>query len=345
MDLAGELIILFTTYDVPGDNTENYPLALGGHDQTDLAVLLETIQHLKTQDINPRRSILFVAWQAVGSESGDLEEYVKDRDNFRRLSTRSGGVRIAPTMVLQIDSGENPNGIWVHPDSPERLADLINYSSRQAGVHNVPAENQVINPLVSSLPWAYMAWTDGTTQTMAKDENPLEQYGKTLFLTLITLLREEQSWIAEPEVIPEPVFIPPTPIPGEGTVDDSETDEIKAVGIVELMEPAPNVTYKPGDNLPIRFVIIGSEGAYRARQPYQDLRLRVSVRSAVDESIVTFEQPFMNGQDEYTAFLQIPEEIQPGDYIIRITALTTSYHGYDLELVGNFQIPLTIEAE
>jgi hypothetical protein len=53
----------------------------------------------------------------------------------------------------------------------------------------------------------------------------------------------------------------------------------------------------------------------------------------------------MNAQDEYNAFLEIPEEVEPGEYIIRITAITTSYHGYDLELVGNFQIPLTIEAD
>jgi hypothetical protein len=35
----------------------------------------------------------------------------------------------------------------------------------------------------------------------------------------------------------------------------------------------------------------------------------------------------------------------PGEYFLQITAISTAYHGHDLELIGDTRIPLTIAAE
>jgi peptide/nickel transport system permease protein len=342
LDLSGELIIIFTTYDVPGDNDEDLPLGLSGHDLTDLAVLLESIQLMKVSDVNPRRSLLFVAWQAGESESGDLEEYVSERDNFRRLSTGSGGVRIAPTMVVQIDSGGKEAGLWIHPNSPEQVAELIRSSAEKAGVPTIPAESQTIQPLVSSLPWTYFFWSGADP---AAGQEGLAQYGQILALTLVNLVREEQSWIAEEEE-PELIFIPPTPTPGGTADDESEAQEIKAIGRVTIPE-AVDTSIGGGDFFVFRFQVTGADGAYLAGQPYENLRLRVSVRSAEDGSIVTFDQTSTgSGNDgQYGIWISIPDDVEAGDYYFEITAISTSFQGNDLELVGDLEIPFTIAPE
>lgn len=344
-DLSGELIIFFTTYDVPAGNAENYPLGLQGHDVADLAVMLETIKLLKAYDINPRRSLLFIAWQAAGSEANDLEEFSRNRDNFRRLSTGSAGVRIAPTMVFQIDSSDMASdGVWINPGSPDLIADLIKASAGKAGANVLPADTRTVAPLVSALPWTYLVWNDESAAVSANNQASLEQYGKTLSLTLVTLLREEQSWIAPPEE-PELIFIPPTPTPG-GTPDPN-SEETKAVGLVTFLEPSMETAFHPGDLFIARFQVFGNEGAYLAGQPYENLRIRGSVRSAANESIVTFDQTSGgSGNDgQYSVWISLPDDVEPGEYYLQITPTSTSYHGNDLELVGDIRIPFTITGE
>ncbi|MFZ0548240.1 MAG: ABC transporter permease subunit, partial [Candidatus Promineifilaceae bacterium] len=304
LDLSGELIILFTTYDVPADNTENYPLGLNGHDQTDLAVLLETIQLLKSSDVNPRRSVLFVAWQASGSEADDLNNFVKNRDNFRRLSTGSGGVSIEPTMVLQIDSGNNPGGVWVNPDSPALIADLVNDSANRAGAKRLAADSQTVAPLVSSLPWIYMDWAgSGAETTQAVTQNALAQYGKTLSLTLVNLVREEQAWIPEPPP-PELIYVPPTPTPGGEASGESESEETKAVGVVSFIDRFEDRPLEYGDRYSVHFLILGDEGAYQSQQLYENLRLNLSIRTAEGDNVVALDRPRMNSRTgEYSTWI------------------------------------------
>jgi hypothetical protein len=246
-------------------------------------------------------------------------------------------------MVLQIDSGDNPAGVWVHPDSPERLAQLISHSADLAGANQLTTNDQSIDSLVTSLPWSYMVWSGQEVTDPEAENNSLRLYGETLSLTLITLLREEQSWVAEPEAIPEPVFIPPTPTPGGTAVDGAEPEEVTAVGLVTFTEPSLETPFEPGEFFIARFTIIGGDGAYLAGQAYQNLRLRVSVRSAVDESMLTFNQPGGGSNNgDYSTWITIPDDAEAGEYFIEITAISTSYHGNPLELVGDLHLPLTV---
>jgi hypothetical protein len=189
-----------------------------------------------------------------------------------------------------------------------------------------------------------MVWSGGTSATSDEAQDLLGSYGRTLELTLITLVREEQSWVAEPETVPEPVFIPPTPTPGGEAENGAEPEEVKAIGVVILTEPSLDSPFEPGEFLVARFEIIGADGAYLAGQPYDNLRIRVSVRSAADDSMLTFNQTGSGFNNSgYSTWITIPEDAEEGEYYLEITAISTAYHGNDLELVGDLKIPLIVE--
>ena len=323
-NLSGDLVVVLVPYQSFGED--------GKQNLLDLAIMFETIRHLKAQDVNPRRSILFVAWQMSDSFPEDVNEYFTNPDEAR-LTLRTG-LTAYPTLLLQLGSDEKaqPSGFWIHPDSGSQLTELITYSANKANATIASdADVAVIQP-ISDMPWMSMVWLG------MSNSKGLQQYGETLALALITLVRDEEAWQPATKPLPSPTA-PTNPI----SAPTETTEELKAIGIVEAVDRQPLPSFHAGQTIQYAVPVTGAPNAYLPGQSYASLRLRMTLSKSSDENTVAFTQGRIDISGAYQGLLDLPETLEPGEYILTITPLSSSYHGYPVELQGDTTISIIIK--
>ena len=200
LSLAADMVVIFTSYDGLGTDPDGTVFEGANHDASGVGVLLEIARLWNEQELDPRRSVLFVAWSGEQLDRNLAVEFFSDRFNFRHLITTNPRDNVVPRILIQLDYvGAGGDTILVHPDSSKQLVELMQQSAAQTGAavevrsDSPEFESDVLG---KSLQWMSVRWADAqsaspledTLETISREK--LQQLGETLSLTLINLVRE-----------------------------------------------------------------------------------------------------------------------------------------------------------
>lgn len=175
---APELIVVVAPYDSPGS----------------ISTMLEIARVWQQQNLDPRRSVLFVAWAGNWSE---VEPWLANPDNFKKLSPKVPTQPVKPAMVFQLGDIGNSTTLQIDPASDVTLRDLFTASAGSTGISvtTEPAEMSHILVTPDGIPSLYVTSANTGTSYLPQDftsidEQSLEAAGETLALTLIKIVRE-----------------------------------------------------------------------------------------------------------------------------------------------------------
>ncbi|MFZ0547838.1 MAG: ABC transporter permease subunit [Candidatus Promineifilaceae bacterium] len=203
LDLADEVVVLFTYYDGLGTDPDGTVYPAVNHDATGVAMLLELARLWQEQDLDTRRTTMFVAWGGAELDQSGASAWISDPFNFRHIRSQAARGNVSPRILLQLDYvGAGGEQIVAESHSrSDRLADLI---EETAGETEAPLAEQTDDlNLGTDIVWsgvgsyALLGWQDAnvspTEDTLDKiDLEKLQQYGELFALVLTKLARETQ---------------------------------------------------------------------------------------------------------------------------------------------------------
>ncbi len=135
LDIADELVVVFTTYDGLGTDPDGTVYPAANHNASGMGLMLELIRLWDEQQLDTRRTTLFVAWGGGTLDENGAREWIADQFSVRHMRTNSVNSRVTPTILIQLDYlGAGDDLLLIHPDSSEELAVLIEETSRELGI-------------------------------------------------------------------------------------------------------------------------------------------------------------------------------------------------------------------
>jgi hypothetical protein len=196
--LANELVILLTHYDGPGTDPDGttYPTANQG--VSGAAILLELARLWQEQDLEVRRSVLFIAWGGGQLNEPGLQEFLVDPTTFRHLPAPNNGDPLTPRVIIQLDyAGAGAEALAIHPDSAANLANLLRDAAATSQIPIAASPNPTgIPPLrIGRAAWLNFTWANPTTlptqDTLDRIEpEKLQTYGEILSHLLTQIVRQ-----------------------------------------------------------------------------------------------------------------------------------------------------------
>jgi hypothetical protein len=199
-DLAGQLVIVYAAYDGLGTDPDGTVYPGANHNASSVGMLLEVARLWHEQDLNPRRSVVFVAWGAGQLDDSGAKEFLDDSSNFPFLSAASLYRGFAPAVIVQPDYvGAGGEELFIHPDSDEGLSTLLRETAANVDIQVTidEAHAQPYDQLVSSnqTDWLHFTWVDAG---VPPDEDNIEQIetdklqrlGQALSLILTQVVRQ-----------------------------------------------------------------------------------------------------------------------------------------------------------
>lgn len=197
-DLAGQLIVLFASYDGLGTDPDGTVFPGANHDASGIGILLEVARLWKAQNLDARRSVLFVAWGGGEMDPTGAEPFLIESTHFRYLPA---AVANEPAFILQLDRlGAGGDTLLIHPGSNKRLANLLEESAAEAGVpvtYDTGELRTYDDPITRRIPWITLRWTetDGSPDqdTLEYIEGAkLQGAGQAISLALTKMVRQTE---------------------------------------------------------------------------------------------------------------------------------------------------------
>jgi peptide/nickel transport system permease protein len=201
LDLADEVVVLFTYYDGLGTDPDGTVFPGANHNATGVAMLLELARLWQDQELDTRRTTMFVAWGGAALDHSGAKEWIDDPFNFRHIRSQAAQSNISPAILMQLDFvGAGGERIVVESDSRlDRLSELIAETAAEIEVPlaGPEAELELSSDIVSAaLPsWVLVGWQDADVpleeDTLEKiDSAKLQQFGELFALVLTKVARE-----------------------------------------------------------------------------------------------------------------------------------------------------------
>jgi peptide/nickel transport system permease protein len=199
-DLTTELVVLYANYDGLGKDPDGTIYPAVNENASGVGVLLELARLWQEQELNPRRSVLFVAWGGGTLENPGIKDFLSDWESFRHLPNMNSTKRLEPQIIFQINgAGVGDSPLFIHPSSSNRLASGLKSAAEQVGMQVV--EDRQGGPVldletrVSGVEWITFKWSnsDRTPRNDRLDDidpEKLRSYGEALSLALTRVVRE-----------------------------------------------------------------------------------------------------------------------------------------------------------
>ncbi len=195
-DLAGELIVLVSYYDGLGTDPDGTVYPAANDNASGVGTLLELARLWDQQDLDARRSVLFVAWPAGTLEDSGLTAFLRTTTNYRFLPALAPN---RPAVVVQLGGvGAGGDVLQLDPRSNRRLRDLFTEAAVQVGVAVVSEETADANLQELALPQVPsigMTWISArvspeldTVDRVRQDK--LQPVGEVLALVLTQMVRQ-----------------------------------------------------------------------------------------------------------------------------------------------------------
>ena len=199
-DLSDQLVVVYASFDGLGLDPDGTIYPAANHNASSVGLLLEVARLWQLQELNARRSVLFVAWGGGQLDEPGAKEFLNDAHNIPSLSTRDMYRDFAPAIVIQPDyAGAGGDSLFIHPDSDRRLTRLLAETASQVGIEVVTGQQHVLphEDLLASrrTRWLHVTWSD---PDVAPDEDTLERIdpdklqrlGEAFSLALTTIVRQ-----------------------------------------------------------------------------------------------------------------------------------------------------------
>lgn len=195
-DLTGQLVILFADYDGLGVDPDGTVYPAANQNASGVGVLLELARLWQEQDLDARRSVLFVAWGAGQLEEPGAAQFLSQTSSYRYLPATAPN---RPALFLQLERvGVGGDELWIHPRSSKRLAELVSETMVELGeatTREVESGESADPVLLSRVPSVHLSWVDSqvtpdqdTLQSI--DEDKLQTIGEMLALALTRVMRQ-----------------------------------------------------------------------------------------------------------------------------------------------------------
>ncbi len=199
LDLANELVVIFTTYDGLGIDPNGTVFPAANHNASGVGMMLEIARLWDEQQLDTRRSVLFVAWGGGQLDENGAREFLEDHFNFRHLITNNPNDRVTPALVIQLDYiGAGGGDLLIHPDSAPQLIALFEETAEE---FKLPVRIEEDTPEFSTdvvtrrFPWISLRWADADISP--KDDlfenielEKIQSFGEALSLALTKIVRE-----------------------------------------------------------------------------------------------------------------------------------------------------------
>ena len=200
-----ELVVIMAQMDSPPPGPDGKAYAAANDNASGVGVMLETIRLLQESGYEPKRSIMFIAYNGEGLDGG---EPVTNPDIRRFLQAKTGfASTYTPEAIVQLRGlgGGDGERLEVSAAGSLRLAELFETSAQRMGVDTVRARETIdigtvyddgggSNQGGQEAPVMFLTWEGWqTTSRTAADtlenisSDKLEKAGRTLSLALMTM--------------------------------------------------------------------------------------------------------------------------------------------------------------
>jgi Zn-dependent M28 family amino/carboxypeptidase len=191
------LVILFTYYDGLGIDPDGTVYPAANQNASGVGILLELARLWQEQNLDARRSVLFVVWGAGQLEHPRAEQFLSMTESYRHLPATAPN---RPALLIQMDRvGAGGKELWVHPRSSKRLADLMEQTMVELGGAVTRDEypgggpSTLVHP--QRVPWVHLSWAGSQAypeqDTLEQiDADRLQTLGEVLALALTRVLRQ-----------------------------------------------------------------------------------------------------------------------------------------------------------
>ncbi len=191
-NLASELVVLFAAYDSHNQSPENF---------ASLVTMLEIAHSWRENNLDPRRAVIFVAWDGADAGAPGASAFVNNPDNFKNL-TGLASAAPRPIMVwnLGLPAFVDSDSLMIHGASNSAMTELLlNAGSLVDAPLGFAVQPIETSPPVSSLEMlslelpglALVADLNGTEQISAPllDEQ-MQAYGRAVSYSVLNILRK-----------------------------------------------------------------------------------------------------------------------------------------------------------
>lgn len=191
MEIDKELVIVASSFDgteTDQQNSEDSTVLSSG-----TAAMLEVARSWSAARVDPRRSVLFIAWGSGTLQDPGFEEYITNPLNFTRLPVSSNQIG-EPEMLFGLEESSSSGDIAViEPDVDEKLKDLFVASARMSGLR--VSQEQVLEEVSEPEDTAARLQSiliqvpqDGQSNTPVET---MSAFGRALSYALLQVVRQE----------------------------------------------------------------------------------------------------------------------------------------------------------
>ena len=196
LNIYNQLIIVNTSYDGLGKDPDGTVYNNVNHNASSVATILEIADLWQEKNMDPRRSILFIAWGDSQLEGQIKNEFIEDPNNVRYLLTPFMSSHVYPTIVIDLDyAGAGGDNLEITSGYPELTKNIMD-TFKNIDIEDKSQDENYINELNLSeintitLRWSDSIETDPSLDTIEKiEENKLEQFGKVVTFILSRMAR------------------------------------------------------------------------------------------------------------------------------------------------------------
>jgi peptide/nickel transport system permease protein len=195
-DLAGQLVVLYVSYDGLGTDPDGTIYAAANHSASGVGVLLEIARLWQEQDLDARRSVMFVAWGGGQLNDPGASRFLSHDPNFRHLPATTLN---KPATLFQLDGlGAGDDVLYIDPRSNKRLVELLSEAAAESGIPVVSDQDDALRGdrlaprRIASI---YVTWSG---ENVAPDQDGIERIeperlqavGEVLALALTRVVRQ-----------------------------------------------------------------------------------------------------------------------------------------------------------
>jgi len=178
IDNAHETVVLYASYDSSTGNPDDLMSA---------ALLLEIMETWHENNLDPRRSVMFIAWDRAGFGAPGAQVFMDEMNNYRLLTPKVPAAEVRPIMIWDISTnGTLNNELSIAPSSDSSLQRLFSNAAREFGVKSTVDQIVACQPVSSvSLPsFSIMPGKSGSPSL-----ETVESFGRTISSIILKILR------------------------------------------------------------------------------------------------------------------------------------------------------------
>jgi len=178
IDNANETVVIYASYDTSTGSSA---------DMLSAALMLEMMQAWRDSHLDPRRSLMFIAWDRANLGSPGVQAFMNEMNNYRLLTPAVPAARTMPIMVWDISmTGALDDDFTVSPSSDLKMQQLLANSAKTFRVSTDAAQSPSCQPDITvTLPTiSLMPGEEGTPSPEFA-----ESFGQSVSLAVLKILR------------------------------------------------------------------------------------------------------------------------------------------------------------